>query len=638
MNPQIIAGALVVAPVAVWFGVYGLALLATRPETPSAAPATEDLGPEPPAIASLVVNHWEVTEDAAESTLLDLAARHILEIRQPGNDPMQTTIHIRQPNPAELRPYEQRVFDRVAGLASGGVVPLTALTFRDAGQAASWSKRLAADVIADAREHGLSQRRLGTGLVSGLVAAAGAAAAVVAAGVLYWLGRAQNHDTGSATLAAGAITWFVLGGVATRAHGERDTAAGREVASRWLGVRAWLRGHDAFGDLPPAAVTVWDRYLSYGAAVGATRVSSAVIDLGMGSRRNVWSSYGGTATSATGQQPANWHRIRVHYPRFWRRYGVSAPRLILHAVIAGALGYVLVRYWYPAIGAIFSDASLRHNPAQPYVTLIKSIGLLAGIVGLGYAIYVVIRTAVDLAAPATITGQVVWVERWRAAKSGYNNTISLRYLAVDDGSSDQTRAWALPSTIGAWCSAGDTVTFTVRRWSRRVQSLTVNQHARQQIAAQDAYAASVNTEQMIAQSMGVAPTGGREAGPPLLTADEVSAALGAPVNARRADRPAGTGPVDVAIFRGPDGTQALTLLRSSGTVARMTFRLRQRQGEPVAGLGDEARGGPGWIAIRRGDETLLLNLAGAVAQSTPPMVLYGLAQTAVARLPAQAPR
>jgi len=244
-------------PVAIWFGIYGLALAATRPYVPDPAPATDELGPEPPAIASLLVNHWEVTEDAAESTLLDLGARHILEFRQPANDPMQTTVHIRQTNPTGLSGYEQRIFDRVNGLAAGGVVPLTALTFRDKAQAAAWTKRLTAEVVADARSHNLSQRRFGPRIVSALTLCAAAVGVSVAAGLVYGLGRTNNHDTGQAALAGGFFTFIFLSVISGRPHGERDTPIGREAAARWLGVRAWLRGHDAFADLPPAAVAVW---------------------------------------------------------------------------------------------------------------------------------------------------------------------------------------------------------------------------------------------------------------------------------------------------------------------------------------------------------------------------------------------
>ena len=50
--------------------------------------------PQPPAIASLLGNGWDLTEDAAEATLLDLGGRRLLEFRQPANDPFHTTIHI----------------------------------------------------------------------------------------------------------------------------------------------------------------------------------------------------------------------------------------------------------------------------------------------------------------------------------------------------------------------------------------------------------------------------------------------------------------------------------------------------------------------------------------------------------------
>src|SRR5947199_7976382 len=130
-------------PVAGYLILYLLALAATRPARPDPAPATQDLpGQEPPAVVSLLAGRWELSEDAAESTLVDLAARRYLEFRQPANDPMQTTVHVRDPHPAGLTPYERMIFDRVAQLTVGGVVPLPALTFRDAGAAKGFERRL----------------------------------------------------------------------------------------------------------------------------------------------------------------------------------------------------------------------------------------------------------------------------------------------------------------------------------------------------------------------------------------------------------------------------------------------------------------------------------------------------------------
>jgi len=129
MDPRLIDAGLLVGALGFWFAAYGLALLATRPAGVRPAPATQDLGPESPAVASLLVNGWDLTEDAVESTLLDLGARRYLEFRQPSNDPMQTTIHVRETNPVGLTTYERMVFDRVAaqaadlvGLPLGGVL------------------------------------------------------------------------------------------------------------------------------------------------------------------------------------------------------------------------------------------------------------------------------------------------------------------------------------------------------------------------------------------------------------------------------------------------------------------------------------------------------------------------------------
>ena len=291
-NPTVVEVAIGTVSVAAWAGLYGLMLLATRPRAVPAAPATQDLGAEPPAVVSLVGQGWDLGEDAVEATLLDLGARKLFEFRQPANDPTHTTIHIRQPNSAGLSPYEQRVFDRVAGLAVGGVVPLTALTFRDSKKAKSWWKRVRSDIVADARSRGLSRRRFSPAIVGALVAAAAVAALGVGAAVLRHETRVDGDDPWGDAGSAAFAGFIVLSFVAGRSVGERDTPAGREVAARWLGVKSWLQGNEGFADQPPSAVAVWDRYLGYGAALGTTRVASAVIDLGMGSRKRVWSSYG----------------------------------------------------------------------------------------------------------------------------------------------------------------------------------------------------------------------------------------------------------------------------------------------------------------------------------------------------------
>ncbi|MCL6641180.1 MAG: DUF2207 domain-containing protein, partial [Candidatus Rokubacteria bacterium] len=544
--------------------VYGALLLATRPRPARAVPATPELGEEPPAVASLLVNDWKVTVDAVEATLLDLAARRILEFRQPADDPRQTTIHIVNEQPTGLNAYEQRVFDRVARLAVGRVVPLTALTFRDQAAAKAWWKRVKADIIADARARGLSQRRFGRSLVTALSVAAAVVAVPVAVMAYRLSVRSEDEDPTTAALSVGVFCFIMLTAFAGRPMGDRDTPAGREVAGRWLGVRDWLRGHEAFADLPPAAVAVWDRYLPYGAALGTTRTASAVIDLGLGDRRRPWSSYGGA-----------WRRVRVRYPRFGPHYGQTAPTLMSRAALAIGAGYLLVRWWRSFVGDVASSLPEALDRATDPVAL---AGFGLGLALLAYGSYAIVRTVVDLAAPVTVTGQVLWVEVWKTGSGGENEPPRpvLYYLAVDDGTKDRTTAWGLPAQWSGRCAAGDTVTITSRRWSRRVTALRVDQPGSREY----------EEESEPATPSGTAPAGPRAA-TDLLTVEEVGRAVGVPVTTVAAP-----GAAAMTVFAGPDGKPVLTLQvisRLMGRVVRFLMGAqRSGQAQPVPGVGTEA--------------------------------------------------
>ncbi|MDG4797153.1 DUF2207 domain-containing protein [Micromonospora sp. WMMD1082] len=458
-----------------WFLVYGIVRVSTRPSRPVPAPATPELGAEPPALVSLLVNRWSVTEDAVESTLLDLAARGHVELRQPGDDPMQTTLHLppTPPDEGRLRPYERRVLDRVRGLAVNGVLPLTALTFRDPTQARAWNRRLRAQVVADARAAGLSRRRFGPAVTTLLVALAVVAAVGVGLAALHygiWHGTEDNPG-----LAAGFITFAALATIAGVSPGERDTELGRQTAARWLGVRDWLRGHEQFNELPPASVAIWDRYLGYGAAVGATRLTSAVLDLGMGDRTLVWSSYGGT-----------WHRVRVRYPRLLPRYGRTVPRLLLSAVISIAVGAFLLH----VLGGAVDLPPATADRAERAVTLVVDGVVVLAVLVLASGVYTLVRGLTDLVTERSITGEVLWVQVWRTSAQGENEPARpwLHYLAVDDGTDERTTAWGLPSRWAESCHDGDTVTIRVRPWSRRVVGLSVIGHGRSRRLAESAVA------------------------------------------------------------------------------------------------------------------------------------------------------
>jgi hypothetical protein len=173
VDPVLMAGVVLSAGgAALWSVLFLRNLSRTRPvEVPAAAPHQDLSGDLPPAVVNLLSNGWKVTEDAAVSTLIDLAARRYLEFRQPGNEPLQTTIHVREPAPEGLTPYERAILSRVTGLAVGGTVPLTAITFRDRNEAKQFRARLSRQIVADARSRGVCRRRFSRAVVSTLLTA-----------------------------------------------------------------------------------------------------------------------------------------------------------------------------------------------------------------------------------------------------------------------------------------------------------------------------------------------------------------------------------------------------------------------------------------------------------------------------------
>ncbi|ONH30468.1 DUF2207 family protein [Pseudofrankia asymbiotica] len=620
---------LAVPAVVGWFALFGACLLVTRPRQVTPAAPTQDLGgDEPPAVVSLLANGWRHTGAAARSTLLDLAARRLVELRQPGGDPRQTTVHLPRRDGdggASLTGYERRVLDRVRGLATGDVVPLTALTFRDSGQAKAWSRRLKAEVIADARRRGLTRRRFTRQIRTVLMVAAAVATLAVLVATLHYDHRAHPHDNPAAPVAI--MTFLVLAGIASVPLGERDTPAGRAAAARWLGLREFLRGDEAFTELPPAAVAVWDRYLSYGSALGVTRVCDEAIDLGMGDRTLVWSSFGG-----------GWHQVRVRYPSLWGRYGMKPLPLAVWAACCLVAGVAVLNYRGRVGGG---GAGQVHD-------LLWLVSLLLGLYLAMRGVYRLFRVAVDVSSPVTVTGEVLWDEPWRSNSSGDDGDSVpwLYYLAVDDGGTDGsgypgTTAWGAPRELWDRYHVGDVVRLTARPWTRRVLEITVVERGRARELLESTSGDS--TEQLVADAMGVPRAGRRRAetggkGVPaaggLLTVEEVSRAVGRQVTALASPVPTPM-PASIQLFEA-DGRQAAAVVVSTGLAGRLALRSR-RGGTPLAGIGDEAYLGDRWAVARTGDRVVSVRIESRVGPAHPDSLPW-LLSTAVSRLPRDQPR
>ncbi|WP_330465598.1 DUF2207 family protein [Micromonospora zamorensis] len=551
------------ASLGLWLLAYAACRVATRPVPPAALPATMDLGPEPPAVAGLLVNGGSTHAGAAGSTLLDLAAAGYYELRQPDADPYGTTIHLAGEHPDEggLRPYERQVLARVRELAVDGVVPLTALTFRDDNESRTWNSRLRAAVVADARAAGLSQRRFGPTMMTALYL--GALAVGVVCGLVA-VHRTHLRWTFLVSLTVAAV----LAGLVQRI-GERATPAGSEATARWLGVRSWLRNHQQFAELPPSAVAIWDRYLAYGAALGVTQQASDVLDLSAGVRRNLWSTYHGGC-----------RRIRVRYPRGRPWYGSGTPALFLQAllvVLAGTLVLIVAGHagWYALPGYV----------------------LLTG------GAYLLIRTLVDRTRSVTITGRVLALHLRRAQDSP-----RMSHLVIDDGTADETTAWALPHEWGDRWRQGDVVTITVRPWSRRV--IAVSAHAPADPGPRpSAGSDSELTGPLVTDVFGEVRH--VRAGPLPVSVEDVARFVGQPVRVERR-------PQRVDFRSELDDSTVLRAAWADGTAGRIAWRANARGvATPLPGIGDEAYASGNRVVMRVGDTTLVLTALGGGRVGAP---------------------
>ncbi|MFJ4713133.1 DUF2207 family protein [Streptomyces sp. NPDC088785] len=490
------------ALIALWLALFGLSLLVTRNGTVTPGPATQEFGPdpEPPAVVSLLAGNWRGVEYAAAATLLDLAARGLLELRQPADDPLATTVHVTEAGRTaqDLPSYERRVLERVVSRTTEGGAPIGAIAFRDAKRAAAFHTELRKDIVAEARLRGLSRSRFAPWLASLLLLLA------FVPGALFSLAAIMGEHGVRAAFVVGAAPVSALCWLLAKALGERATPRGLERAGHWAGLRAWLAGHEDFGRLPPAAVTVWDRYLAFGTALGVTSLAGRLLGFDAGDRRRVWSSYGGT-----------WRPVRIRYPRLRPGFGASAGRL-LHLAAAAALvaaalgafavlrqpdwvltadahsgstlrrpGLVLSAGWVGSLllGVIvagkfrrwtlflvflammpgnfasdsdgwFVDAAAQDGPLAVEWAAIAVFAVLAG--------YLLVLACLERREPDTIEGEVLRVE-WRKDRK------AARFLALDEGVTDLTRAWALPAASRG-IATGAQVRLTVSRGTRTIRS------------------------------------------------------------------------------------------------------------------------------------------------------------------------
>ena len=407
-----------IATCVAWLVGAGLVFLARRPPEPPVGPRTLDLGPEPPAVANLLVNRLRVTDGAVPATLIDLAARNVVDIEQRG--PGVFYVRLRPTIDERLTAYEQRVLDHLRAHASDGVVPAEALTTGPAGESSRWMRRFSNEVVADAQRRGLSRDALGGGVFSLLTGAALIPAA------LTW--AVWEFEPGAAVV-LGAVA--LLGWIRAR-HPQRETPAGMEAWSRWLGVRAELAENQEFGTQSPLTVELWDRLLAYGAALGVAAGASRPLPMGVESDTEAWSAYGG-----------RWRPVRIAYPRIWPPAWGSDPLVAFGVGVAVVLAAGVFLY---VLGPSLVDRGLI--AAAPLVVASVAVVVSAAVVVLAAADW---RTEIEATGP---------ILRLRAFGDDERRRY---YVAVDDGSSSTIRAWKVKRTRYEGLEQGEVITARLTR-------------------------------------------------------------------------------------------------------------------------------------------------------------------------------
>jgi hypothetical protein len=398
-----------------WLVAAGILFIGRRPSEPPVGPRTLELGPEPPAVVNFLVNDLRVTDDAVPATLIDLAARNVVDIEQRG--PGVFYVRLRPGSKEPLNTYEQRVLDHLQARAVDGVVPAEAMTTGPGQESMFWRRRFANEVVSDAQRLGLSRDAVDGPVFTVLTLAAAVPALLVWALVAF--------QAGIVVVGAGVA---ILGWIRAR-HPQRETAEGLAAASRWLGVRAELAENEVFPTHSPLTVELWDRLLAYGSALGVAGGASGPLPMGTESDTDAWSAHGG-----------RWRPVRVSYPWLWPPGWGLDPLVAIVGGLGAAVAGALALYWF---GPALFDAGI--------VGALLVAPSAAVLVGISLAV----MASADLRSSVEVTGPIL---RLRAFGDDKRRRY---YVAVDDGESRTVRAWKVDPRHYVGLTQGETVTAAI---------------------------------------------------------------------------------------------------------------------------------------------------------------------------------
>jgi hypothetical protein len=417
----VVAGAIVA-----WFVLLGAVWATRRPRRAGRGPESTELGPESPAVANLLAHGFNPTRDAVPATLVDLAARGLVEIGDRGGGRYYCRLTGRT---ATLDPHETMMLDHLRSVAAGGEIPAEALTTGPQDRSKAWWNEFRKRVVSQAQAAGVC-----ADLWSGTAIVVLVAAAVLPL-VLYGLATGFNHPRDvaytpmlNAVIVGGLGVAFALAAV-VKSKRQTSTEPGLRAAARWLGVRHALDGSPSFELLPPDGVVVWERHLAYACALGVAPRSTRALPMGAESDDEVWLVRDG-----------EWQRVSIRYPRFRPGWG-------RHPMLALGLG---------GAGTLFSFWLLRllSGDLGGDSTVLKVLALVLFVT----AVLITTRSLPQLllAVPDSFTSRRVegTVLRARTKWSPFPYTFQgagveyLRFfVAIDDGGSQRLTAYRVKPQI-----------------------------------------------------------------------------------------------------------------------------------------------------------------------------------------------
>ena len=434
---------------------------------PSAGPPATVLADMPLAVANLLANDLNLSEDAASAALLGLAQQGVVEFVDFGAG--DEVLFLRRPEAVPALAYERQVFEFVGALPRlNEGVPLAAV--RAATADTGWWKRFGQAVIEDARRAGLVAPRYAAGLVWTVQ---GGLALCVVAGVLA-LGDSDNpkpsDPAGWAVLAT-----FLTAGLAFLAVRRVDrkalryTQSGRDWAAFWLGARAGYAEAGAFDDVPPAGVAIWGQHLAAATTLGVAREASQRLHLAVGDGSSVW-------------YVANdrWVHARVRHPGApWGSSPVSVlwsglGSMLYSCVVLAAIAFVATRV------AGSTDSADRQRAADQLVTWFVdrlavwrdpsshafawAAAVLIGIVVLTAILYASLRS---LQRWLSALGDLVL----RRNERGWVASLRDGWIVVGDGQDETLVAFRCPSQILDGVGVGDVVELEATRFLGHVRAV-----------------------------------------------------------------------------------------------------------------------------------------------------------------------